>query len=78
MGEELEKHLARKGRIAGLVIAGAMVLWLLANLLGREMGLPARYAFLFDFAAIGALIWALVVVYQIWRARQTGNTNGQG
>ena len=34
------------------------------------MGLSPRYAFLFDFAAIAALIWALVVTYQIWRARR--------
>jgi hypothetical protein len=34
------------------------------------VGLPGRFALLFDFAAMAALIWALVNIYQIWRARQ--------
>jgi hypothetical protein len=29
-----------------------------------------RFVFLFDLAAIAALIWALVVTMQIWRARR--------
>ncbi len=78
MSTDLEQQLARKGRTVGLVIAIAMVLWMGAQWLGRTMGLPPRYAFLFDFAAIGALIWALIVIYQIWRARQNNNGSGQG
>lgn len=66
---------ARKGRVVALVIAGAMVLWLIAQWLGKAMGLPGRFALLFDFAAIAALIWALVVSLQIWRARR--NNQGQ-
>jgi hypothetical protein len=34
------------------------------------IGLPGRYALLFDFAAIAALIWALVNGFQLWRARR--------
>ncbi len=64
-----EARLARKGRAAGAVMAGAMVLWLGAQALGGWLGLPARYAFLFDFAAIAALVWALVVTFQLWQAR---------
>jgi hypothetical protein len=63
---------ARKGRIAGLVIAGSVTLWLLAQWLGPQFGLPLRWAFLVDFAALAALFWALVVTYQIWRSRQDG------
>jgi len=65
-----ERALAAKGRTAGLVIAGAMLLWIGAQWLGPRLGLPGRYVFLFDFAALAALFWALVVTYQIWRARQ--------
>ncbi|MGJ8545109.1 MAG: DUF5337 domain-containing protein [Sulfitobacter sp.] len=61
---------ARKGRIVGLVIAVTMVLWLGAQWAGPALGLPGRYALLFDFAAMAALIWALVVVFQMWRARR--------
>ncbi|SEO26511.1 hypothetical protein SAMN04490248_10379 [Salinihabitans flavidus] len=65
------ERLARRGRIVALVIAGTMLVWLAAQWIGQSVGLPGRYAFLFDFAAIAALIWALVNIYQIWRARRT-------
>ncbi|WP_372885975.1 DUF5337 domain-containing protein [Shimia sp.] len=65
-----EQQQARKGRIVALVIAGTMLLWIAAQFVGRAAGLPGRYALLFDFAAIAALIWALVNIFQIWRGRQ--------
>ena len=65
-----EARHARKSRMVALVIAGSILLWLAAQWLGPQLGLPGRYALLFDFAAIAALIWALVVTYQLWRARQ--------
>ncbi len=70
MGKELDDKLAKQGRIVGVVIAVTMVAWLGANWLGPKLGMPGRFAFLFDFAAIAALIWALVVTFQIRRARR--------
>ena len=70
MSEASKKALARKGQTVGLVIAITMVLWLAAQLLGPMMGLPGRYALLFDFAALAALFWAMVVAYQMWQARK--------
>ena len=70
MGEQQDKALAKKGQTVGLVIAITMVLWLIANLAGPQLGLPGRYALLFDFAALAALIWSMVVIYQMWQARQ--------
>ena len=71
MSDELDKKLARKGRHVALVIAGSMVLWLLAtNFVGPALGLPGRFALLFDFAALAALIYAGVNIVQIWRMRQ--------
>lgn len=61
---------ARQGRLAALVIAATMTLWLAAQWLGPVLGLPGRYAFLFDFAALAGFIWALVLAVQIWRARR--------
>lgn len=65
-----ELELARKGRMVGVVIAVTMVLWMGLQLVGGQLGLPARFVFLFDFAAIAAFVWALVVVAGIWRARR--------
>ena len=70
MGNRNSDQVSRKGRTVGVVIAVTMLLWMGAQWLGGQMGWSPRYAFLFDFAAIGALIWALVVTYQIWRARR--------
>ena len=65
---------AKKGRMVALVIAGVMLLWIAAQVIGPRLGLPGRYALLIDFFAIAAFVWALVVATQIWRSRQ----NGQG
>ncbi|WP_438992409.1 DUF5337 domain-containing protein [Lentibacter sp.] len=70
MSSEQDQKQARAGRVVSLVIAGAMVLWLAAQWLGPQVGLAGRYALLIDFAAIGALVWALVVTLQLWRKRQ--------
>lgn len=70
MSTEQDKIIARKGRHVAIVIAVSMVLWLGAQWLGQAMGLPGRFALLFDLAAMAALIYAMVNIYQIWRARQ--------
>ena len=57
----------RTGRMVVIVIAATMVLWLLAQWIGGQLGLDPRYAFLFDFAAIAALVWSLVVTARLWR-----------
>ncbi|WP_168219796.1 DUF5337 domain-containing protein [Pseudotabrizicola formosa] len=61
---------AHKARLVAFVLAGTMVLWMGAQFVGGQMGWDPRYVFLFDFAAIAAFFWALVVTYQIWRSRQ--------
>jgi Zn-dependent protease with chaperone function len=63
-------RLARQARLVAFVLAGTMLLWMGAQYLGGQQGWDARYVFLFDFAAIAAFIWALVVTYQIWRSRR--------
>lgn len=70
MSSEQDQKQARAGRVVSLVIAGAMILWFAAQWLGPQLGLPGRYALLIDFAAIGALVWALVVTLQLWRKGQ--------
>ncbi len=58
---------ARTGRMVALVIAGAMLLWMSAQWIGGQIGLDPAYAYLFDLAAIAALIWSLVVIARMWR-----------
>ena len=59
-------------RLASIVIVVAMVGWMLVNFLGGKMGLPARFAFLADFAALAAFAWSLIVLFKVWRQRQEG------
>ncbi|MCV6595985.1 MAG: DUF5337 domain-containing protein [Mangrovicoccus sp.] len=66
----LDKQLARRARLVALVLVATMVLWLGLQWLGGALGLPARYVFLADFAAIGAFVWALFVTWQIQRRRR--------
>jgi uncharacterized membrane protein len=70
MQKERDTALAKKGQTVGLVIAITMVLWIIANLAGPMLGLPGRFALLFDFAALAALLWAMVVIFQMWQARK--------
>ena len=70
MSSERDRAQARQGRIAAAVIAVTMIVWLGAQWAGPALGLAGRYAFLVDFAALAAFIWAFVVALQIWRARR--------
>lgn len=60
---------AAQMRLAGAVIAIAMLAWLVANVAGRHYGWDAKWAFLFDLAAMAAFIWSLAVTWRIWRRR---------
>jgi len=42
VSSDQDQKQARAGRVVSLVIAGAMVLWLAAQWLGPQLGLPGR------------------------------------
>ncbi len=67
---EQDKAMARQARLVAIVIVVTMAIWIGAQVAGAKLGLEARYVFLFDFAALGAFVWAFVVTYQIWRKRR--------
>lgn len=64
--------LKAQARLASIVIIVTMTGWLAVNFLGGKLGLPIRFAFLADFAAMAAFAWALIVLYRVWRKRQEG------
>ena len=59
-------------RLVGAVIALTMLVWLAVNWAGRQYGWPVHYAFLADLAAMGALVWSLLVTWRIRRRRAAG------
>lgn len=62
--------LAKQARMAAIIIAVTGIVWLLAVGLGGQLGLPIKYAVLFDLAALAAFFFALVILFRVWRARQ--------
>ena len=73
MSDHQDQHTARQGRNLALVVAGTMLVWMAAQWVGPRLGLPARYVFLFDFAALAAFVWAIVVAFRIWRTTRHDN-----
>jgi hypothetical protein len=62
-----------KIKVASFVIIFTMLGWMGATALGGALGLPTRFAFLFDLAALAAFAWSLFVLFQVWRNRATGD-----
>lgn len=60
----------KQARIASIVILVTFAGWMGASWIGGKIGLPVRFAFLFDFAALAAFFWALVVLVGVWRKRR--------
>ena len=67
MTNPLDPKLARQGRIAALVIAGAALLSIFAPVIVSGLGLPARFEILILLFALAAFIWSLVVAVRIWQ-----------
>ena len=61
---------AKKCRTASLVIAGAMLIWLGMQWAAVQLDISSRYMLLLDLAVMAAMVWSLIVTFQIWRARR--------
>lgn len=70
MRDAEQMAMARQARLIAIVLVCAMLLWMGAQFIGSSLGLPTRYVFLFDLAALAAFFWALVVTFQLWRKRR--------
>ena len=70
MYSEKDHIQAKKGRTASLVIAGAMLIWIGMQWAAVQLDISSRYMLLLDLAVMAAMVWSLVVTFQIWRARR--------
>jgi Family of unknown function (DUF5337) len=68
---EAEIRRASQARLVAIVLVATVILWMGAQWLGGQLGWETRFVFLFDFVALAAFLWAMVVTYQIWRGRQS-------
>ncbi|MBV7393520.1 DUF5337 domain-containing protein [Mameliella sediminis] len=65
-----DQEFNRRGRVIALVIAGTGLGWVVANALGAALDLSQRWRALFDLAALGGFVWAMWMLYGLWRDRQ--------
>lgn len=57
----------QEGRKAALIIAVTTLLWLALQWVGKQQGWSAQVALIGDLAALAAYIYALAIVWRIWR-----------
>ena len=60
----------KQSRRAAMAIAGTMLGWMLLQQIGAQYNWPLKYTLLVDLFALAGFIWALILVFQIWRARR--------
>ena len=60
----------KKGRTVSLVIAGSILLWLGMQWVAVELNISSRYMLLLDLAVMAAMVWSLLVTFQIWQTRR--------
>jgi len=71
MGTEPGYHeRARGGRLTGLFIAATGVFWIGAMWAGEHWDWTQRTRALFDLVALAGFLFALIMSFRIWRARQ--------
>jgi hypothetical protein len=70
MALQTDASLSLRTRQASIVIVVSVVGWMAGLWFGGRLGLPPRFAFLLDLACMAALIWSMVVLLRVWRARQ--------
>ncbi|MDA8784726.1 DUF5337 domain-containing protein [Planktomarina temperata] len=70
MHSEKDHIQVKKGRTASLVIAGAILIWLAMQWAAVQLDISSRYMLLLDLAVMAAMVWSLIVTFQIWRARR--------
>ena len=73
MSTEHDHIQAKKGRIAGISIAGSMLLWIAMQWAAKDFGFPTRLMLLLDLAVMAVMFWSLIVTFQIWRSRRDAN-----
>ena len=62
----MKKNGRKQIRIASIVSIFTISTWMIGSYIGGQLAWEARFAFLFDFCAIAAFLWALVVILRVW------------
>ncbi len=60
----------KQTKLASYVMLASVVVLMGGSWIGGQLGLPVRYAFLFDFIALAGFAFAMITLFRVWRARQ--------
>ena len=70
MQDEKTENQQKQTKLASYVILASVMVLMGGSWLGGQLGLPVRYAFLFDFIALAGFAFAMIVLFRVWRSRQ--------
>jgi len=60
----------KQTKLASIVMLASVAVLMGGSWIGGQLGLPVRYAFLFDFIALAGFAFAMIVLFRVWRSRQ--------
>ena len=60
----------KDGQRLALVIAGVGIFWVLANVIGSQLGLSNRIRALIDLSVLALFAWAIWRAVDLWRNRK--------
>ena len=60
----------KQTKLASYVMLASVLVLMGGSWLGGQLGLPVRYAFLFDLIAMAGFAFAMITLFRVWRARQ--------
>ena len=70
MREKKAENQRKQTKLASYVMLAAVAVLMGGSWLGGQLGLPVRYAFLFDLIALAGFAFAMITLFRVWRERQ--------
>ncbi|MEO1563377.1 MAG: DUF5337 family protein [Pseudomonadota bacterium] len=60
-----EEAQRKQARVAAIVMAATVIIWLAGSFVGGRLELAPRFAVLLDFAALAAFAWSVIVLIRV-------------
>ncbi len=70
MREKKAENQRKQAKLASYVMLASVAVLMGGSWLGGQLGLPVRYAFLFDLIALAGFAFAMITLFRVWRERQ--------
>ncbi len=70
MSDKKAEQQQKQTKLASYVMLASVVVLMGGSWIGGQIGLPVRYAFLFDFIALAGFAFAMITLFRVWRERQ--------